>query len=66
MKVIGKKAKQRNELVRKILQVCASCPHFGKDAACNRKKSLCHSKRVKAMLKEIERIDDEDSIHKER
>lgn len=44
-----------NELVRKILQVCASCPHLRKDASCDRKKSQCHSKRVRRWMKELER-----------
>jgi len=50
---------ERNELVRKILKVCASCPHFRKDASCDRKKSQCHSVRVRkwlARIKELEEV----------
>jgi hypothetical protein len=48
---------EKNELVRKILQVCAACPHLKADAACDRKKSQCHSKRVRQWLKELERLE---------
>jgi len=48
-----------NELSRQILQVCARCPH-GKwvrsAMICDRKKSECHSKRVRKWLEEIEKL----------
>lgn len=46
-----------DELTRKILQVCASCGHAKWESGrlvCNRKKSPCHSKRVRQWLKELE------------
>ena len=46
----------RVELTRKILQVCASCDHAkwqGGTMVCDRKKSQCHSKRVRKWLKEL-------------
>ena len=48
---------EKNELIRKILQVCAACPHLKPDASCDRKKSQCHSKRVRAWLKKIEELE---------
>jgi hypothetical protein len=59
---------EKNELIRKIVQVCASCGHFkgqGKAAECDRKKSLCHSKRVRRWLGKIEKIDKEETWHKD-
>jgi len=52
---------EKNELVRKILQVCAGCPHFKKDASCDRKKSQCHSKRVRQWLERIEELEQKGS-----
>ena len=49
---------ERNELIRKILQVCSSCCHLKSryPFECDRRKSLCHSKRVQKWLKELEAI----------
>jgi len=52
---------QKEDLTRKILQVCASCPHAkwqGGTLTCDRKKSQCHSKRVRHWLEEIKRLED--------
>ena len=66
VKVSGNKEKQvavkseRNELVRKILQICGPCSHGqgkGRGLICDRKKSLCYSKRVSKWLKEIEKLE---------
>lgn len=48
---------RREELTRLILKVCSSCGHAkwqGGILTCDRKKSECHSKRVRALLKELE------------
>lgn len=47
------------ELEGKVVAVCASCPHAKWVTGrfeCDRKRSPCHSKRVKKWLKEIERL----------
>ncbi len=47
------------ELSAKIFQICAQCPHSKFVTGrfeCNRKRSQCHSKRVRAWLDEIERL----------
>jgi len=52
---------QKEDLTRKILQVCVSCPHAkwqGRTLTCDRKKSQCHSKRVKRWLAEIKRLEE--------
>jgi hypothetical protein len=49
---------ERNELVRKIMQVCARCKFLQKDATCAKKS--CHYKRVKQWLKRIKEIDARD------
>lgn len=44
------------EVVRKVLQVCASCPHGqgpGRGLVCHQYPSRCHSKRVKRWLKQL-------------
>jgi hypothetical protein len=49
-----------NELTRLILQVCASCGHGkwqGGAITYDRKKSQCHSKRVRKWLEEIKRLE---------
>jgi len=48
-----------NELTLKVAQVCAGCPHmkFTGRMECDRKKSQCHSKRVRVWLAEIERLE---------
>jgi len=46
----------RNELIRKIAQTCAGCPHGqgpGRGLVCTRKR-ICPSKNVKRWLKELE------------
>jgi hypothetical protein len=48
-----------NDLVRQIIQVCAGCPHRkteGGQFICDRKKSECHSGRVRRWLAEIEKL----------
>lgn len=53
-------ADEKNELVRKILQVCGACSHGqgkGRGLVCDRKKSLCHSKKVRQWLKEIKQLE---------
>lgn len=50
----------KQELTRWIMQVCASCPHAtsqGRGMACDRKRSQCHSKRVKKWLKQLEEME---------
>ncbi len=50
----------RAELTRKIMQVCFSCGHakwwYG-EFHCDRKKSQCHSKRVRKWLEEIKQLE---------
>jgi len=50
-----------NELVLKIAQVCSQCGHskfiLGR-FECDRKKSECHSKRVRKWLAEIGRLEE--------
>ena len=51
----------RDELTRKVLQVCASCSHAkwqGGAMTCDRKKSQCHSGRVRRWLAEIKRLEE--------
>ncbi len=53
---------EKNELLRKILQVCAACKYAKWQSGkftCGRKKSQCHSKRVRRRLEEIKRLDGE-------
>ena len=48
--------RERVELIRKIIQVCAFCPHFkglGWYSFCNRKESRCRNKKVQNWLKEL-------------
>ena len=52
-----KEVSHKQELTRWIMQVCVSCTHLGANAACDRKKSQCHSKRVKKWLKELEEME---------
>jgi len=54
------KAEEINELTRLIMQVCSSCGHgkwFGGAVTCDRKKSECHSKRVRKWLARIEELE---------
>lgn len=58
--MIESKRDERNELIRKILQVCGACSHGqgkGRGLICDRKRSQCHSKQVRKWLKEIERLE---------
>ena len=51
---------RKQELIRKIVQVCASCTHGkgqGRTMICDRKKNLCHSKRVRRWLDEMKTLD---------
>jgi len=51
----------KNELARKVLQVCASCPHGkwqGGVMTCDRKRSQCHSGRVRRWMEEIKRLEE--------
>jgi hypothetical protein len=58
VRALGNEEKQkRNELVRRILQLCGACSHGqgkGRGLICDRKKSQCHSKRVRKWLEEID------------
>ena len=51
-----------DELTLKIAQVCVGCPHmkFTGRMECDRKKSQCHSKKVRAWLAEIDRLKEND------
>lgn len=51
---------QENELIRKIVQVCATCPHLMSRGGwhCDRRKSQCHSKRVQKWLGLIDELED--------
>lgn len=54
-------ADEKNELVRKILQVCATCSHGqgkGRGIVCDQYPGKCHSKKVKQWVKRIEEITD--------
>lgn len=50
---------RKTELTRKIMQVCSSCPHlkFTGGMQCDRKRSQCHSKRVRAWMKELQELE---------
>jgi hypothetical protein len=51
---------EKNELVRKILQVCGTCSHGqgpGRGLVCSQKGGQCHSKRVQRWLKEIKELE---------
>lgn len=51
---------EKDELLRKVMQVCASCPHAkwqGGTMTCDRKKSQCHSKRVRKWLEELKSLE---------
>ena len=47
------------ELKRQIFQVCLSCPHLKKEGGfvCDRKRSQCHSGRVRKWLRELESLE---------
>ena len=48
----------REELSKKILQVCAHCRHFKwKTMQCDRQRSQCHSRRVRRWLKELKELE---------
>jgi putative lipoic acid-binding regulatory protein len=52
---------EKNELVRKILQVCAGCAHGqgkGRGLVCEQNPGKCHSKRVRRWLKQIEQLEE--------
>ena len=53
---------RKQEIGMKILAVCGQCPHgkwlFSK-LICDRKKSQCHSKRVRKWLNELETLQKE-------
>lgn len=52
--------REKNELIRKIVQVCASCSHFrglGCYSVCNRKRSQCPNKRVKEWLDKLDELE---------
>ena len=54
----------RNDLIRKIVQVCATCSNGqgkGRGLVCNRKRG-CHSKRVTKWLKELQEIDSKKEV----
>jgi len=49
-----------DELTREIVRVCARCPHMtyiSGHMECDRKKSQCHSKRVRKWLDEIKKLE---------
>lgn len=49
-----------SELEGKIVAVCAQCPHakfVGGRFECDRKRSQCHSSRVRRWLDEIKRLE---------
>ena len=49
------------ELEGKIVTVCVFCPHAkfaGGRYECDRKRSQCHSKRVKHWLDEIKKLEE--------
>ncbi len=49
------------ELENKIVTVCMSCPHSkwaGGHFECDRKRSQCHSKRVRHWLDEIKKLEE--------
>lgn len=50
---------RKTDLTRKIMQVCSSCTHlkFTGGMQCDRKRSQCHSKRVRSWMKELEELD---------
>lgn len=52
------KIQRLQELTRKIIQVCSGCAHlkWRGGPTCDRKKSECHSSRVRKWLKELEEI----------
>jgi hypothetical protein len=47
----------QNDIIQKIAQVCVSCPHmkFKGGMVCDRKKSQCHSGKVRKWLAELEK-----------
>jgi len=51
------------ELQNKIVTVCLQCPHAKRAGAgrfeCDRKRSHCHSSRVRRWLDEIKRLEEE-------
>jgi len=54
------KEARRRELEGKIVAVCTGCPHskwVGGRFECDRKRSQCHSKRVRRWLDEIKTLE---------
>ncbi|WP_218254181.1 hypothetical protein [Candidatus Magnetobacterium casense] len=46
---------ERNELIRTIVQKCATCNHGRANLQCHKKS--CHNKQVRLCLKKIQQID---------
>lgn len=61
MKAKGREIGTRiDEVERKIVEVCIQCPHakrVGQAFVCDRKRSQCHSKRVRRWLAEIKALE---------
>jgi hypothetical protein len=57
----GKNSSDKNELVRKILQVCAGCSRGsrgkGRGLVCESYPGRCPSKKVKQWVKKIEELE---------
>ncbi|HUV55786.1 MAG TPA: hypothetical protein VMV84_01005 [Dehalococcoidales bacterium] len=56
------KTERIKELEGKIVAVCAQCPHskwVGGHFECDRKRSHCHSARVRKWLDEIRKLEEE-------
>ena len=56
-----------NELENKIVTVCMSCKHsrfVGGHFECDRKRSECHSSRVRRWLSEIKKLESESGAKK--
>jgi len=58
----GRSIDRIRELEGKIVAVCMQCPHskfVGGHFECDRKRSQCHSKRVRRWLAEINKLEEE-------
>ena len=48
-----------NELIRNVIRACAACKHGKARMACKRNPSQCPNRKVKAWLKQIDKLDNQ-------